>query len=180
MTAFRYSLTSFVLDSFHLFSFIHFISIMFSCSLFPNHSIIFAFVLCNLIITTYLPSDDAYDVILKKPVAPGERSSLGVTVVLIDGYDAYPSEMPQNERQTILFLGNHYFYSPYRTLKQTTDVVLATTRVEHWTQLKPSKRDGKKLTFGPYESFVLYPQCRHILSFLSFFLSTWLVFFYYL
>lgn len=94
------------------------------------------------------------DVTLAEPVVPGNRSAIGVTVVLIDGYEAYPAEMPQNERQTILYLGNHYFYSPYKTLKQETEVTMATTRVEHWTQLKPSKRDGKKLLFGPYESCV--------------------------
>ncbi|CAB4040181.1 Dolichyl-diphosphooligosaccharide--glycosyltransferase subunit 1 [Paramuricea clavata] len=65
---------------------------------------------------------------------------------------AFPEKIGQAEKQNVVFEGNHYFLSPYKTGKQTTTVKLASATVESYSKLKPSSQDEETITYGPYEN----------------------------
>ena len=65
---------------------------------------------------------------------------------------AFPEKIGQAEKQNVVFEGNHYFLSPYKTGKQTTTVKLTSSTVESYSKLKPAAQDEETITYGPYEN----------------------------
>jgi len=64
----------------------------------------------------------------------------------------YPTHITQSEHQFVKFVGNVYFYSPYRTESLTTAVACATSNIESYTKERPVSSSEKTITYGPYES----------------------------
>ena len=93
-----------------------------------------------------------YRVDFKSDLAPGSSLTFEVELVLFGSLKPYPTEITQAEKQYALFNDNHYYYSLYQTKQQTTTVVLASDKVESFSQLKPSAKSDSTITYGPYEN----------------------------
>lgn len=95
----------------------------------------------------------SFKIDFSKDLAAGASLVLEVEVVLYDSMRPYPVEITQQERQLVVYKGNHYYYSTYATTgKQTTTVTLASDRVEAYSQLKPTSKSDSTITYGPYEA----------------------------
>lgn len=70
--------------------------------------------------------------------------------MLTNALSPYPVTITQKEKQLVLFKGNHYFYSPYRVIKQTTNVNVGTRNVESYSKLIPVTQTDVGFTYGPY------------------------------
>lgn len=70
----------------------------------------------------------------------------------------YPDEISQQDKQYVLFKGNHYYYSLYATKTQTTVVNLASEKTESYSQLKPTSKSDSSITYGPYENVKPFEQ----------------------
>lgn len=99
---------------------------------------------------------------LSSPKTTAEECSYQITVsgtttivletVFAKALQAYPTAISQNEKQLVRYLGNAYFYSPYKTLSQKTTVNVGTRSVESFTQVKPSAQSDNAIVYGPYEN----------------------------
>jgi oligosaccharyltransferase complex subunit alpha (ribophorin I) len=93
-------------------------------------------------------------------LAAGKSLKFEVEVVLFNSLKPYPTEITQAEKQYVLFKGNHYYYSIYQTVSQTTVVNLASDKTESYSQLKPTSKQDTAITYGPYENIKSYEQVR--------------------
>lgn len=91
-----------------------------------------------------------YIVELKQPLNPGRTGMLTLELLFTESLQPYPSRITQKERQLVRFFGNHYFYSPYITIKQSTTVMLYSKTAENYTKLKPVSTQDSTITYGPY------------------------------
>lgn len=91
-----------------------------------------------------------HSVALKQNLEPGRTTTLTVEEVLIKSLMPYPSSITQKEKQLVRYFGNHYFYSPYVTTKQKSDLILASKNVESYTKLKPVTQSDTTIKYGPY------------------------------
>ncbi|KAH8400493.1 hypothetical protein KR222_001760, partial [Zaprionus bogoriensis] len=64
----------------------------------------------------------------------------------------HPSEIKQNDKQLVKYVGNLYLYSKYKTNTQKTNVLLASSNLLSHTQVKPFSVSSNKLFLGPYEN----------------------------
>ncbi|TMW53022.1 hypothetical protein DOY81_001885 [Sarcophaga bullata] len=64
----------------------------------------------------------------------------------------YPEEIKQSEKQLVKYHGMLYFYTPYKTVEQKTQVVLSSSNVITYNQTKPYNLAGSKIKYGPYEN----------------------------
>lgn len=64
----------------------------------------------------------------------------------------YPEEIKQSEKQLVKYNGLLYFYTPYKTTEQKTQVVLSSSNVITYNQTKPYNLAGSKIKYGPYEN----------------------------
>lgn len=64
----------------------------------------------------------------------------------------HPVEILQSDRQLVQYIGNAYFYSPYKTLTQKTTVHLSSKNVESFTSVKPSSQADTTITYGSYDN----------------------------
>lgn len=63
----------------------------------------------------------------------------------------FPSEIKQSEKQYIKFTGNLYFYSPYPTEQQETQVITTNANIISYSQnAKPVSKQENKLNYGTY------------------------------
>lgn len=92
------------------------------------------------------------NVALKHSLEPGRTTTVVLEEVLLNSLVPYPSSISQKEKQLVRYFGNHYFYSPYSTTKQKTDVTLASRNVENYSKLKPVTQSDTIIKYGPYES----------------------------
>ncbi|KAF5273383.1 hypothetical protein FQR65_LT04675 [Abscondita terminalis] len=108
--------------------------------------------------------DQAFTVKLNHPVAAGRTSTINVEFVLTNSQVPYPSSIVQKDKQLIRYFGNHYFYSPYLTIKQTTSVIVNTRSIENYSKLKPVSQSDSSITYGPYNdiaAFTIDPMTVH-------------------
>lgn len=96
--------------------------------------------------------NDAYDVKLRQPLNQGRTAGITVEYVYTDALQPYPNSISQKDRQLVRYFGNHYFYSPYKTVKQTTTVMLNSRDIENYTKLKPVSQQDTTITYGPYNN----------------------------
>jgi oligosaccharyltransferase complex subunit alpha (ribophorin I) len=94
----------------------------------------------------------AYKIELPSPLEKGKSIELEVEVILTHYLKPFPIEITQKEKQLVKFVGNHYVYSPYKIVKQTTKVTLPSRNVENFTKLKPFSQSDTTISFGPYEN----------------------------
>ena len=98
------------------------------------------------------PNVLTYAIRLPTDLTKGKTMDIEVEVVVTHYLHPFPEEVTQKDKQFVKFIGNHYLYSPYKVVKQTTKVSLASKNVESFTKLKPSSQSDNVLTFGPYEN----------------------------
>jgi oligosaccharyltransferase complex subunit alpha (ribophorin I) len=98
------------------------------------------------------PHGKQYSIQLK----PSGQKQYTFTVVTIYTHKLvpYPTEITQNERQFIKFLGNVYFNSPYPTETQETQVVLPSpvNILSYEKTPEPVKKQDAILIYGPYKN----------------------------
>lgn len=100
-----------------------------------------------------------YSIELAEPLQPGKELTIDVETIFPHSLTPYPSKITQAEKQLVQFKGNVYFYSPYKTLTQTTTVTLASDKVESYTDtIKPVSKTESKIIYGPYENKDAYSQ----------------------
>ncbi|XP_077384693.1 dolichyl-diphosphooligosaccharide--protein glycosyltransferase subunit 1 [Festucalex cinctus] len=99
-----------------------------------------------------------FKVTLPSTLVVGDKVKVKVEMTFSHVLQPFPSDITQAERQLVVFQGNHYFYSPYPTLTQTTRVRLASKTVESYTKLgNPSKMDDI-IEYGPYREIPQFSQ----------------------
>lgn len=74
----------------------------------------------------------------------------------------HPSEIKQNDKQLVKFVGNLYLFSKYRTSTQKTNVLLSSSNLLSHSQAKPFTVSSNKLVFGPYENV----KCMYLVIYL--------------
>lgn len=95
-----------------------------------------------------------YNVKLNQPLAAGRTAVISLEQVYTNSLVPYPSSITQKDRQLVRYYGNHYFYSPYVTAKQTTSVVVSSRSIESYSKLKPVSQSDSTITYGPYNDVV--------------------------
>jgi oligosaccharyltransferase complex subunit alpha (ribophorin I) len=108
---------------------------------------------------------EAYTVQFKQALAPGRTATLSLETIFTKGLVPYPNSITQKEKQLVRYFGNHYFYTPYLTTKQTTTVTLSSRSVESYTKLKPVTQSDSTITYGPYNDVAPLTQDRLILHY---------------
>ena len=93
-----------------------------------------------------------YRVDFSEELSAGKSTQIQVEVVLFGLVRPYPEEISQQEKQLVVFKGNHFYYSLYPTVSQTTSVNLASDKTESYSQLKPTSKSDSTITYGPYEN----------------------------
>lgn len=93
-----------------------------------------------------------FEVGLDGPLAAGKSVKVNIEMAFVYALRPFPEKIAQSEKQLVVFNGNHYFLSPYKTVKQTTTVKLSSSTVESYSKLKPSSLEDKTITYGPYEN----------------------------
>lgn len=88
---------------------------------------------------------------MPKALISGSGIDIVIDMVFVRAMRAFPQNIGQAEKQYVVFEGNHYFFSPYKTKKQTTTVKLGSSTVESYSKLKPSSHSETTITYGPYE-----------------------------
>eukprot|EP01061_Rhynchopus_euleeides_P009918 TRINITY_DN19243_c0_g1_i1.p1 TRINITY_DN19243_c0_g1~~TRINITY_DN19243_c0_g1_i1.p1 ORF type:complete len:465 (+),score=204.74 TRINITY_DN19243_c0_g1_i1:53-1396(+) len=93
-----------------------------------------------------------YKAILPSAVAKGASAVLRIRISLAGVQRPLPPTVKQSETQRVDFNGNAYFLSPYKTVKQTTTVSLASGSVESYTKdPAPVHQSGSSIVFGEYK-----------------------------
>lgn len=105
-----------------------------------------------------------YSIQLKQPLSTGRTTTVTVDLIFTKMLVPYPNKITQKEKQLVRYFGSHYFYTPYKTTKQTTTVTLSSKGIESYTKLKPVSQSDSAITYGPYNdvaSFTLDPLIVH-------------------
>lgn len=89
---------------------------------------------------------------LRDNLAPGKSVNVEVETVLTHSLNPYPAAITQKEKQLILFNGNNYIYTPYKTTKQSTTVLVGTKNIESYSKLKPVSQSDTNIVYGPYNN----------------------------
>lgn len=93
-----------------------------------------------------------YSVNFKQPLASGRTMTITLEMVLTGSLVPYPNMITQKEKQFVRYFGSHYFYSPYQTSKQTTQMTLRSRSIENYSKLKPVAQSDNVITYGPYNN----------------------------
>ncbi|XP_053576696.1 dolichyl-diphosphooligosaccharide--protein glycosyltransferase subunit 1 [Bombina bombina] len=99
-----------------------------------------------------------FSVILSSPLAPGAKTKVSIETIFTHVLQPYPTQITQAEKQFVVFEGNHYYYSPYKTKSQTTRVKLASRNVETYTKLGNPSRSEDLIEYGPFKDIAPYSQ----------------------
>lgn len=97
-----------------------------------------------------LKEPNSYNVLINQPVSSGRTVNIVAEVIISSALIPYPNSITMKERQLVRYYGNHYFYSPYPTTKQTTTVTLSSRSIENYSKLKPVSQSESTITYGPY------------------------------
>lgn len=89
---------------------------------------------------------------LKENLQPGKSIGVEVEAILTHFLKPYPAAITQKEKQLLLYDGSAYFFSPYKTLKQVTTVMLGTKNVENYSKVKPTSLTDTNIVYGPYNN----------------------------
>lgn len=106
-----------------------------------------------------------YRVALPKPLAPSATLDVRGYQVFTHTQTPYPASISQTEKQLVKYYDNAYIASPYVTQTQTTTIKLATSHIEHKTDVAPTSVKGDTITYGPYVDLQSF---RHAELFLHF------------
>jgi len=98
------------------------------------------------------PDVSVHKIEFTTPLGIGKAVDIEVETVFSKYLVPFPSDITQKEKQLAKYVGSHYLYTPYKTSKQTTKVILASKNVESFTKLKPFTQSDSSISFGPYET----------------------------
>lgn len=87
-----------------------------------------------------------------RPLRSKGRAPLVVEYVLTNALYPHPEEITQKDRQLMIFYGNSYFYSPYKSLKSSIKFQTGTRRIEDYTNFSPVSLSSGDIIYGPYGS----------------------------
>jgi len=87
-----------------------------------------------------------------RPLRSKGRAPLVVEYVLINALYPHPEEITQKDRQLMMFYGNAYLYSPYKSLKSSVKFQTGTRRIEDYTNVSPVSLSSGDIIYGPFGS----------------------------
>ncbi|VVC26266.1 Ribophorin I [Cinara cedri] len=87
-----------------------------------------------------------------RPLRLKSRTPIVIEYVLTNALYPHPEEITQKDRQLMMFNGNAYFYSPYKTLKSSIKFQTGTRRIEDYTIFNPVSLSSGDVIYGPYGS----------------------------
>lgn len=90
-----------------------------------------------------------FQIDLPEPIEPDETGDFHVVVVIIHGLKPFPAEILQNEAQFVLYAGDAYEYSIYKTVNVRTIAILASKNVEFYTKTKAHAEEDR-VHYGPF------------------------------
>ncbi|ESO84348.1 hypothetical protein LOTGIDRAFT_196756 [Lottia gigantea] len=93
-----------------------------------------------------------YRIELSSPLGSGKTTTLEVETVFAHVLTPYPAEITQAEKQFVVFNGNLYFFSPYKTTTQSTSVTTTSSNIESYTRTKPVSVSDNVIKYGPFEA----------------------------
>ncbi|KAL1514367.1 hypothetical protein ABEB36_003635 [Hypothenemus hampei] len=105
-----------------------------------------------------------YQVQLRQSLEPEKTITIIFEVIITKALNPYPHSITQKEKQLVRYFGNHYFYSPYKTQNQKTEVLVSSRSIESYSKLKPVAQTDSIITYGPYSdiaAFSLHPLTVH-------------------
>ena len=92
-----------------------------------------------------------YKITLPHSLPSAESITIVVETTFTHAIVPHPTEITQMEKQLVQFIGNAYFYTPYRCKTQSSDFILPSqTNVESYTRISPVSSSGGKISYGPY------------------------------
>jgi len=91
-----------------------------------------------------------YLVNLEKGWNAHSNLELRVSMIFTHTLLPYPVAIKQHEKQFVVYNDNHYFFSPYPVMSQTTTIKLSSSSIESVSELQPTKIRAETITFGPY------------------------------
>ncbi|XP_017769774.1 PREDICTED: dolichyl-diphosphooligosaccharide--protein glycosyltransferase subunit 1 [Nicrophorus vespilloides] len=93
---------------------------------------------------------DTFNVKLNQPLNSGKTTTITLEYIFTNALVPYPSSITQKERQLVRYFGNVYFYSPYKTVKQSSSIILSSRNIESYTKVKPVSVSDSTINYGPY------------------------------
>ncbi|KAH1001550.1 hypothetical protein HUJ04_005562 [Dendroctonus ponderosae] len=96
------------------------------------------------------PERIAFKVHLRPSLEPGKTTTIIFESFFTNSLKFCPKCVTQKEKQLVKYEGNYYFYSPYVTKTQKTDVLVNSRVVEKYSKLKPVSQTDSTITYGPY------------------------------
>lgn len=111
--------------------------------------------------------DKFLSVKLNQPLSSGGTATVYMEFVFTDVLLPHPSSISQKERQLVRYFGNHYFYTPYQTTKQTTSVIVNSRTIENYSKLKPVTQSDLTVSYGPYQNIAPFSQDQLFVHFES-------------
>lgn len=95
----------------------------------------------------------------------GKELTLDVETIFGHSLHPYPTHITQSEKQLVKFIGNVYFYSPYRTQTQITTVTCASSAIDFYTKEKPVVSSDKTISYGPYENVEAFKEVELVVHY---------------
>lgn len=87
---------------------------------------------------------------LPEPLQAKASITLGAQAVFTHVLRPEPAERRMSEPQRVVYWDAAQLTSPYKVEKQATELFLGSSDVPSYTEVKPSKRSGSTLKYGPY------------------------------
>ncbi|PHH70374.1 hypothetical protein CDD82_7173 [Ophiocordyceps australis] len=99
-----------------------------------------------------------YRIRLPAPLKPGGQQTLGISYYFLKAYTPLPASISQDEEQFLVYPFSVYASSAYPTMKQKTEVKMATSsKVADYTLITTEENEetfpqkqGSKLVYGPF------------------------------
>lgn len=99
-----------------------------------------------------------YIITFAEPLASKAQITLSISYYVLGALSPLPAQIQQQDKQYLTYSFSAYFPSAYPTLKQKTNVKLASADIPGYTTTTELKKgtdpevQGTKLTYGPYDS----------------------------
>lgn len=107
----------------------------------------------DLKITESQKTKNLFVVKLPKALAAGQTNKLKVEEIYTRALKPFPEEITQSQKQLVKYEGNHFYYSPYLTETQSTDVELFSAVTEDYSKLGTTKLEESTLKYGGSDEY---------------------------
>lgn len=94
---------------------------------------------------------------LAQPLRPNQSIKLQGNIIFTRTLVPLPAEIAQSDAQLVLFEDSLYLYSPYQTVQQSTQVRLASSKVEEYTK-RNANQQGDTIEYGPFNNIEAFAQ----------------------